>query len=86
MNFYYVYVLRSLKDSKFYIGFTKDLRKRFSQHQNGESISTAPRRPFELIFYEAYKNKYDALRREKYFKNTKGKIVIRTMLREFLLQ
>jgi len=36
-----------------------------------------------LIFYEAYLDKYDALRREKYLKSTKGKTTIRTMLRDY---
>ena len=81
--FYYVYVLRSLKDQKLYIGFTKDLQKRFARHNAGHVRVTKPRRPFELIFYEAYRNKYDALRREKYFKTSKGKTALQSMLREF---
>ena len=82
--FYYVYVLLSKNDGKFYIGFTEDLKRRFEQHNKGESPATKCRRPFELIFYEAYRNKYDALRREKYFKSTKGKTTLNTMLTEFL--
>lgn len=82
--FYYVYVLRSLKDNKFYIGYTADLKKRFKEHQEGDVTSTKSRSPFELIFYEAYRNKYDAIRREKYFKTSKGKNTLTQMLREFL--
>jgi putative endonuclease len=82
--FYYVYVLRSLKDDKFYIGYTTDLRKRFQEHQDGFVTSTKPRTPFELIFFEAYRNKYDAIRREKYLKTSKGKSTVRQMLREYL--
>jgi len=84
--FYYVYILQSLKDRKFYVGFTEDLRERLKKHNNGFIKSTKPRRPFELIFYEAYKNKYDALRREKYFKTQKGKTTLKSMLNEFLSQ
>ena len=40
------------------------------------------RRPLELIFYEVYFNKKDALRREKYFKTTAGKKALKIMLRE----
>ncbi len=83
-KFFYVYVLRSKKDMNFYVGFTENLKERFKKHQNGEVQSTAPRVPFKLIFYEAYQNKYDALRREKYLKTTKGKTTLRSMLREFL--
>jgi predicted GIY-YIG superfamily endonuclease len=43
-----------------------------------------PRRPFELIFYEAYKSKEDAKHRERYFKTGKGKSVLRMMLRDSL--
>lgn len=82
MTFYYVYILTSKKDGLFYIGFTSDLKKRFEEHQTGKSPATVSRKPFELTFYEAYRNKYDALRREKYFKTSKGKTTIKTMLRE----
>ncbi|KKP68625.1 MAG: hypothetical protein UR66_C0004G0025 [Candidatus Moranbacteria bacterium GW2011_GWE1_35_17] len=82
--FYYVYILLSLKDGNFYIGFTEDLKRRVSEHNSGKTFSTKCRKPFEIIFYEAYRNKYDALRREKYFKTTKGKTTLRSMLREYL--
>jgi len=82
--FYYLYVLRSSKDSRLYIGFTEDLKARKESHDKGLVKATKPRRPVELIFYEAYKNKYDALRRERYFKTTKGKASLNVMLREYL--
>jgi len=84
INFYYVYILRSLKDGKLYVGYTEDLQKRIDRHNKGGSFSTKCRAPFEIIFYEAYRNKYDALRREKYFKSSKGKTTLQSMLREFL--
>lgn len=83
ITFYYVYVLLSMKDDKFYIGFTGDLKKRIREHNEGKSFATKCRRPFELIFYEAYRNKYDALRREKYFKSNKGKTTLKSMLKEY---
>jgi putative endonuclease len=82
--FYYVYILRSFKDAKFYIGYTTDLRKRLKEHHEGIVTSTKSRIPFELIFYEAYRNKYDAIRREKYLKTSKGKNTLKQMLKEFL--
>lgn len=81
---YYVYILKSEKDNKLYIGYSTDLKKRFSEHQSGNVSSTRPRRPFELVFYEAYKSMKDAKRREMYFKTTKGKTSLKTML-EFSL-
>jgi len=80
---FFVYVLQSLKDQKLYIGYTRDLEKRLSQHNNGEVASTKPRTPLKLIFYEAYLNQKDALRREDYFKTTKGKRSLKIMLKEY---
>lgn len=83
MNFYYVYILQSLKLDWIYVGSTSDLRKRFKSHNDGENLSTKGYVPFKLIFYEAYLSKKDALRREEYFKTTKGKTTLRTMLKEY---
>jgi putative endonuclease len=61
---FYVYVLKSKKDRNFYIGSTNDLRKRFRLHNEGKVFSTKSRRPFDLIYYEAYKAEKDARERE----------------------
>ncbi|MDF1497479.1 MAG: GIY-YIG nuclease family protein [Patescibacteria group bacterium] len=81
----YVYILLCA-DNKLYIGYTEDLKKRIYLHKQGFVKATCPRLPVNLIFYEAYLNKYDALRREKYFKTTKGKTTIKTMLKEYFNQ
>ena len=78
---YYTYVLKSLKDHKSYIGYSSDLKNRFIQHQRGEVASTKHRRPLDLIFYEAFKDKKDAQRREGYFKTDKGKASLKQMIR-----
>lgn len=69
---YYVYVLQSKKDNKFYIGSTGNLRKRFVDHQNGNVKSTRNRLPFEILCYEAYQNKKISQVREKYLKSSNG--------------
>ena len=79
---YYVYVLFSLKDKKLYIGFTLDVKRRLKEHNQGKTTSTKPRRPFELIYYEAHYSKADAQKRERYFKTTKGKATLKQMLRQ----
>jgi putative endonuclease len=60
------------------------LNSRIYKHNKGDTPSTKYRRPLILIFHEAYLNKKDALRREKYFKTSKGKTTIKTMLGEYL--
>ncbi|HVZ11404.1 MAG TPA: GIY-YIG nuclease family protein [Patescibacteria group bacterium] len=84
MKFFYVYVLRSIEYEFIYVGFTSNLKNRFKEHNNKEELSTKHYAPFELIFYEAYRNMLDAKRRENYFKTTKGKVTLRQMLKEYL--
>lgn len=59
-----VYILRSLKDKKLYIGSTRNLRKRLEEHDTGKVFSTKSRRPFELLYVEACKAEKDARQRE----------------------
>ena len=82
--FYYVYVLKSLKDSKFYIGYTENLKLRFEEHQKGRVVSTRDRRPLKLIYYEACLNQKDARHREKYFKTHFGKMFLKNRLKSYL--
>jgi putative endonuclease len=82
--FYYLYILQSLKDKKFYTGITSDLKRRFQEHNSGKNISTSYRRPFKLIYYEAYLLKKDVEAREKYLKTSMGKRVIKKQLSNFL--
>jgi len=81
---YYVYVLLSLKDNKFYTGFAEDLIVRKKKHDNGLVFSTKSRRPLKLIYYEACFSKKDAKAREKYLKSGMGKRYIRNRLKDYL--
>ncbi len=65
---FYLYILKSSKDKKIYIGFADDLKKRLIKHQQGKVKSTKYRLPLELIYYEAYKSNEDARNREKQLK------------------
>ncbi len=70
---YYVYVLKSKKDSKLYYGFTEDLEKRLSEDNKGKVRSTKSRIPFDLIYHEKIDNVIDARKRERYFKSGFGR-------------
>lgn len=70
---YYVYTLFSLKDYKFYTGFTTDLKDRLSRHASGEVKSTFNRRPLKLIHYEYFTNEEDAKAREIFLKSGFGR-------------
>jgi len=80
---FYVYVLQSKKDKKFYAGFTCDLKKRLQEHNRGKVESTKGRNPFDLIYYEACLHQRDALHRERYLKTTYGKRYIKNRLKNY---
>ena len=65
---FYVYLLKSRKDGRFYLGSTNDLRKRFTAHNAGAVPSTSGRTPFVLVYYEAYAEEHDARMRESQLK------------------
>ena len=70
---YTVYIIKSSKDNKRYIGCTKNILRRLDEHNSGLVKSTRNRRPLELIYSEEYGNKADALARERFFKSGKGR-------------
>lgn len=82
MKFFYVYILHNKVKDFVYIGYTENLRQRFSAHNSGQSKSTQHYAPLDLIHYEAYRNIKDAKRREMYLKSNKGSTTVRTMLKE----
>jgi predicted GIY-YIG superfamily endonuclease len=57
---YYVYLIKLTKPRQiYYIGYTDNLERRMKEHK--------AKNP-ELIYYEAYKNKKDAIARERKLK------------------
>ncbi len=72
---YHVYIIKSLKDGKFYTGFTNDLKRRIAEHNRGctSTPSTLGRGPFELVYSEEVPNSLEARKREKFFKSGKGR-------------
>ena len=81
---YYVYVLLSEKDERFYTGFTDDLHRRIEEHNRGDGVSTKSRIPFKLIYYEWCITKEDAVIREKNLKSGRGKRYLRSRLKCYL--
>ena len=59
---YYVYVLK-LNEDKIYVGYTSNLKQRYKQHKQKQVKSTKGYE-IELVYYEAYKAKADAITRE----------------------
>lgn len=71
---YFVYLLRSKANNKSYVGFTsKEVVRRLEEHNIGSDTWTRKNRPFELVYYESFICKQDAMSREKFFKSGIGK-------------
>ena len=70
---YFVYVLKSLKDGRLYKGQTHNLENRLQQHNSGKTKSTKGYTPWELVYFESFKTREEAVLREKYFKTGVGR-------------
>jgi len=81
---YYTYLLFSLKDKKWYTGYSNDLKKRVTEHNKGLVYATTKRRPFKLIYYESCLNKHDAQAREQYLKSGMGRKYLKNRIKRFL--
>ena len=82
---WYVYVLQN-KYGKWYIGSTKDLRKRILNHNSGQSKSTKSGMPWKVIYCEIGININDARAREKYLKSGMGRRYLKNRLKFFFVQ
>jgi putative endonuclease len=71
--FFYVYVLKSLKDGNLYVGKTKDLKNRLKRHQKGYIKATKGRLPVKLVYYEAYRDKNKCGQQELFYKSGTGR-------------
>jgi putative endonuclease len=77
---YYVYAISSEVRKYIYIGITDDLVRRLKQHQDGYNKTTKPYRPFKLIYSEQLPDRIQARIREKYFKSTYGRILLKKLI------
>ncbi|HLV38078.1 GIY-YIG nuclease family protein [Xanthomarina sp.] len=73
MKLYYTYVLKSNVDGRLYKGHTDDVEKRLREHNAGKTKSTKGFIPWELVYFEIFKSKLEAVLREKYFKTGSGR-------------
>lgn len=69
---FFVYILKSLKDEKLYIGQTNNVEKRIIRHNTGQVSSTKNRRPLEIIHIEKFSTRKESMAREKYLKSLKS--------------
>lgn len=60
----YTYIVKC-KDGSLYTGWTTDVEKRVKAHNAGKGAKyTKTRRPVELVYYEMFETKEEAMKRE----------------------
>jgi putative endonuclease len=79
-NIFYVYILKSESASKTYVGHTNNLERRLAEHNSGKSQFTRMFKPWKIIYTEEFGTREEAIKREKYFKNSSGRIFIKSIL------
>ena len=69
---YFVYMLKSLgKKPITYVGYTNNLKKRISLHNNGKGAKFTRGRKWKLIYKEKFTSKNKAISREYYIKKNR---------------
>jgi len=81
---YWVYVLQN-PAGRFYIGSTDNLPERIKQHNPSATDYTGSKythnnEPWELVYYESYQTRSEAMNREKFIKSRKSAAWIRRYL------
>jgi len=69
---YYVYIIKSLIVTQYYIDSTEDLDRRLSDHNSGKVKSTKAYEPWEHVYSERFDAKSDTLKRERQIKSYKS--------------
>ena len=77
---FYAYVIKSLTTDFYYKGHCQDLEIRIAQHNSGMTVSIRPYLPIQLVYFESFETKEEAIKREKYFKSSAGRRYLKTKL------
>ena len=81
---YHIYILYSRKFNRTYTGQTEDLNNRLSYHNSGKVRSTKAYIPWERIYSESFDSRSESMQKEKWFKSSEGRKLIKKILKDFL--
>ncbi|HUV05914.1 MAG TPA: GIY-YIG nuclease family protein [Armatimonadota bacterium] len=70
---YFMYILRSARTGRYYIGSAEDPAFRLGEHNQGKVGSTKAHRPWEIVYLEEYATRSEAYARERYVKRQKSR-------------
>ena len=71
---YYVYIIKSQKNKRYYIGQTEDLKARVERHNKGRNRSTKPHIPWKLKWWKECETRSEPVILEKKLKGIKKRI------------
>ncbi|MCH7736997.1 MAG: GIY-YIG nuclease family protein [Chloroflexi bacterium] len=77
---HYIYILRSERTGRYYIGSTGDVQNRVEEHNAGRTKSTKAFRPWRLIHQEEYDSQSEARKREMQLKSWKSHSYLESQL------
>jgi putative endonuclease len=79
-EFFTLYILKSCKKNRYYVGHTNDLERRINEHNSGQTKSTKPYLPWKIVFRKEYENKSDAYFAEMFIKKKKSRSFIEKLI------
>lgn len=78
---YFVYILQSIKNNKYYIGSTNNLERRLVEHNCGKTKSLKHLRPLKIVFKKEYEKEVDARLIERKLKKLKNRNIIESIIK-----
>ena len=83
MSVTHLYILKSLKNGRLYVGVTSCLEERLEKHNTGKVVPTKKDCPYKLIYSEVFDDLVSARRRENFFKTGDGRRVVKRLISEW---
>jgi len=77
---FFVYILRSEKNGRYYIGYSDDSERRLTEHNSGKVKSTKAFRPWIKVYTEVFQTEIEAVRRERYLKSMKSRVYLESLI------
>jgi putative endonuclease len=77
---WFVYILYSQKLDRYYVGRTEDIEWRLERHNMGWGRYTKGGIPWEVVYFETFSTKREAIKREREIKNRKSRQYIEHLI------
>jgi putative endonuclease len=77
---WFVYILYSEKLDRYYIGYTDNIPWRIERHNQGWGRFTKSGIPWQLVYFEKYSTKQEAIKRERAIKTKKSRSYIESLI------